>query len=495
MDQIRKALSWLKQNHFWVLSGLIALIGLFCWWSAAGSLTKQYEANKSKIMAEFSSMQSEKSKPFHPNEEINKRQVEETNLLSAEVFELWQKLYEAQGENVLVWPAALSTAFRDAVDKLEFGAAIPSNLRENYQNYITRHFTKLPEKIGARPLEESSSTSAGGEFSFSRLGGGSMTPGELDDDYICVWDPANQSEVRADLEFLQQPSSIRIWVTQENLWVYTALLDVIKNTNEAAGATRMSNAAVRVVHLLEVGKRAAPNSRTPNRVYKPPTAVASVDPDFSVEPGPGGMERGIEGVDPFGGMESGGPTGGPMTEAQEAAVLLTGRYLGEDGKPIQAAPAGGDAGGDGATPAPTIIDMTAYGKEYRRLPVRMVLEMDQRHLPKLISECAIQPLQIEVQEVRVNPPTGVGGGSGGGSMGSEMGFMSSGGGRFGGGEMGLGGGGTSLFPDTGGLDEFKSQPQVVTVVIQGVIYIFSKPNAESLKAGEGTDEAPATDSV
>ena len=49
-----------------------------------------------------------------------------------------------------------------------------------------------------------------------------------------------------------------------------------------------------------------------------------------------------------------------------------------------------------------VLEPEDFGKEFKRLPVRMRLWMDQRWLPHLISECANAPLQVEVQEVRIN---------------------------------------------------------------------------------------------
>jgi hypothetical protein len=307
-----------------------------------------------------------------------------------------------------------------------------------------------------------------------------------DDDSICVWDPANQSIVRDDLEFQQQPSALRIWWTQENLWVYHALLDVIKNTNAAVNATRSSNAAVRAVISLEVGQRAAPSSRTPNRIYKLPTAVPAGGDPMALAgeqaPGPdGSLEAG--GAPSFSEFSASGPDGsGQMDEAQEQGYLLNGRYLDKDGKPI---PAGGASADPTAVPDPSIpappVDLTAFGKEYKRLPIRMVLVMDQRQLPTLISECAIRPLQIEVQEVRINPAD-VGGSAGEiGGMSPMRGPMSGGGGI--GGEM--------TMPDLTGLQEFNPQPQIATVVVQGVIYIFNKPDPSILQPdAEATAETP-----
>jgi len=479
MDQVRKALVWLKQYHFWVLSALVVLIPLLCWWMAAGKMSKLFTENQSKITSGFQTVQSVQSDQFHPNDQIKARQLEQTNLLSASVAELWQKLYDAQREQVLKWPPVLNAQFRETVQNLEFGQEIPDDagLREHYQNYIHNHFPKLPAKIGAQAIDESGA--GGGAAGFSRRSSFS-TEGQIgldgtleeDSDYICEWAPEDQAAIRAELEFPQTPSSLRIWCTQENLWVYHTLLDVIKNTNEAAHATRKSNAAVRGVYSLQVGQPAAPFSRTPNRIYKLPTAAVAVDGGVATE---APIDGGTGGEAPVGvEFSSGLAEGGEQTPAQEFASLFSGRYLDENGKPIPAGGGGGEAALDPSmTPDPSAaaapVDLSIFGKEYKRLPVRMVLEMDQRHLPSLIAECAVRPLQIEVQEVRINPSDTEGGA---GIPGMQMSFGEG------------SGSGTS---DIAGLQQFNPHPEIVTVAIQGVIYIFTKPNAELLKAP--TDDA------
>jgi hypothetical protein len=498
MDQVRKALAWLKQYHFWVLSVLVVLIGVGCWWSASGALRKKYEENHSKITGVFSSLQTVSSDTFHPNQGVQDKQTEELNALREEVLKLWDQLYEAQREQVLIWPSGpteLKPEFIKTVEKLRFGDDIPDDqgLREHYQNYIENHFPKLPEKIGARPIEEGTTGISGGGLmsrrSYAGEGGiSSMAGGQMEDDgnFICEWAPEDQSIIRDELRFPQTPSALRIWCTQENLWVYHALLDVIKNTNTAANATRVSNAAVRGIYSLEVGQRAAPYSRTKDRIFKMATATPMVDPsmvDPSLAPTEGGAPPSEFGGAEFRGGLAEGITS-EMSPEQERAALLSGRYLGEDGKPIMiAGPAAAMEGEpvpvDPNAPVPP-LDVTQFGKEFKRLPVRMVLEMDQRHLPKLITECAIRPLQIEVQEVRINAPDILSGSAGG---------MSSFSGARGGGPAGPEG----MVREFGAeLQEFEAQPQIVTVAIQGVIYIFNKPNAEALNpSGAATDGSVA----
>ena len=125
-----------------------------------------------------------------------------------------------------------------------------------------------------------------------------------------------------------------------------------------------------------------------------------------------------------------------MSPEQEKSFLLSFRYLDAEGKPVSL---GGGGGGDpsmsldATTPEPatpaTPLDLTAFGVEYKRLPVRMTLQMDQRWLTHLISECANQPLQVEVQEVRINAS----------DIGTSSGGEGGGRGAYGGG--GYGGGG------------------------------------------------------
>jgi hypothetical protein len=175
---------------------------------------------------------------------------------------------------------------------------------------------------------------------------------------------------------------------------------------------------------------------------------------------------------------SGGPGGNSqMTPAQEQAFLLSERYLDDKGQPIPFGAAGGgtDATGPG-TPAappdagasPSSVDMNQFGTGFKRLPIRMALQMDARWLPQLITTCANEPLRVEVQEVRINPP--------------DIGSMEGGGGGRGGGFGGPMGGGSlaNLFPEHNGIQSFPAQPHVKNIVIQGIIYIFNKPNLNIL---------------
>ena len=205
---------------------------------------------------------------------------------------------------------------------------------------------------------------------------------------------------------------------------------------------------------------------------------------------------------PFGG----GPGGNvQMSPAQEQTFLLSGRYVDDKG---QAIPVGG--GGDpsaagappmgppGGTPDPAAaagpappLDPALFGVGYKRLPIRMVLRMDGRWLPTLISTCANEALRIEVQEVRINTPDIAGLDSG--MTGGGVSMMPSYGPRGGmSGMPGGGGPGANLFPDHTGVQLFPQQPNVVNVAILGTIYIFNKPNPNILQQSGESNPAGAT---
>jgi len=268
MDQLRTALVWLKRHHFWVLCGLVAIIAVGSWAKASGKMDVLFGGNSSAIKGSFTKVEDLRKDPFHPNEDVNTKQQAQTAQQRKDVAKLWEQLYNRQREHVLEWPVPpLTKEFGDFVDKLQFGAEIRSDLRSNYQNYIEGHFPTLPKQIDARAIEPgTAATGPGAEL--GRGGGAEAGAQNLQDenDYICLWSPTDQARVQEDLNFRQQPSSLRIWVTQENLWVYHTLLDVIAKTNRAANATRMSNAAIQEVGELSLGLMAAKGSRTGGRL-------------------------------------------------------------------------------------------------------------------------------------------------------------------------------------------------------------------------------------
>ena len=333
-----------------------------------------------------------------------------------------------------------------------------------------------------------------------------------------VWD-------NPDLDFTlknwsQRPRAFEVWLTQEDLWVYQALLWVIAESNRdkredrvnimpgaasqgtsggrgdsgggggTGAATRplnLSDSAVKEIIDISIGINAAIElSRQSSR------RVGFSGLGMGMSDGSSGMDMGMSGGmgstfgaggrfgsfgDSGGGSDMMG-TGAGMTAAAAAeaarSAAMMGRYVDETGTPLMEP------------------DLTG---QFRRMPVYLNLRVDQRYLSDVLVNCANSPMPIDVLWVTVNPDAtqpfdfapAVGTG-----MGSEMGrggssFGGSGGGAtrrtgaapgsMGGGSMSRGsaGGGTR----TAGNVDFG--PHQVIVEIFGCINIFAPPDPRTLE--------------
>lgn len=471
MDQVKAALAWLKQHHFWVLSVIIIGATLGVWYSASSSVASQTKSAISKINGEFQSVSGLINKPFKPNDSINERQQAETKKLAEDVFREWQGLYTVQKEKVLIWPPELGARFINAVKDAKFGDSISSGRREDYLNYIKETFPSLVEIVDAELFPEDgagggAASRGGGEFGGrggdfgGEYGGGSAVgaDGEPLESHLVQW--LDQGDLRSRLVPETVPSSIQIWTLQEDLWVYRTLLQAIANTNTETGATRRERAAVQTIIEMKVGQAAG---RKDQATLVPPDAseaAGMASSGFGGEFGGGRGEFGGEfgggyggefgggefgggygGRGEFGGGEFGGGEFGAGGEGggDAASAMLAGRYLNDAGEPIM-----------------EVSSDYSFGREFKRLPVRMVLQMDTKWLAALMWELANAPLQVEVEQVRFNPE----------------------------GEAGQG---SRPMTASGEVAAFDRRPTHGTVVLSGIVYIFNPPDP-SIIATDSADD-------
>lgn len=468
MDQVRVALAWIKQYHFWLLCLLIVGVSLGCWYMASSDLIAQFKANQSKIDSEFSNQRSLQSRSLFPNEAVNSGQTNENTEVANRVQTIWQALYSRQREEVLKWPRSLGDDFISKVEneKVKFGDPISTAMRNRYQNYAKNSFKELPAIVDALEMKDDGNSRSGGAGGF---GGGFSMPSPamsldgdemIEQDFLVHWQ--DQLEVKQQLNFPKTPSAIEIWVTQEDLWVYRSLLQAIANTNKAAGADRNANAAVRVIYSMDIGPDAAKQNRAESRilVIESASADAGAPGGFGDFGGgaPGGFDRGGGGgFDDFGGGDPGGFGGGREMEGG-AATLLAGRYVDEAGEPI-----------------PADSETYDFGVEFKRLPIRMALQMDRRWLNRLIIELANQPLQVEVSEVRIN--AGEADGSRGGSRSMNFESMSRSGGSN---------------PFDGEILAFNREPAISQVIVSGIVYLFNAPDMSVLSTEDAEGDGLAS---
>jgi hypothetical protein len=475
MDQVRAIMKVLWQQRFWVLSCLGILIAAICWKLSASKLDAEFRANRSTIDDKFRDMDTIYKKPYHGNDGVNEHDRQETIKIRDGVVIVWQTMYKLQRDKVLKWPSELGDVFLASVKNLKFRDPIESEMRKVYQEFAVDAFPALVEIVQAKSMTDGAAGGAfGGPGGFGGAGRGDGDGGPaavpLDangqpieqEKYIVQW--LDQGLLRQQLDFKTRPTATQIWVTQEDLWVYETLLHCIANANEKHDATRPDNAAIRMIYTLEVGQKAAFASRVRGLLLLP----------AGVGAGEAGGEGGAAVADPRGSSEGGAAAG-----LDADAGLLAFRYIGADGAPIPDA-------------------TTDSGGECRRLPVRMVLYMQQTAIPTVLIECANAALPIEVKRIRINPEkSGVGftadfgavagaGGGGGGTDGGPRGGGSrddSGGGGY----RGSSEGGASPVPQDG------AALGLATVEIQGVVYIYNPPDPATMSVPGGDETVASTE--
>ena len=516
MDQVKLVLSVLKKHHFWALCGLVVLIGLGVWATATADLAGRFEQRSSKLEGDLKKMVTISGMIEHPNQGVIEAKQKEHDQLKKTVLGAWKLLYSQQKEKN-PWPPALGSDFLDVIESLGPDEEIPDEYRETYQNFIDKHLPNLFEIIEARvpvdALEDAKNSGPRGGMGYTArparasrmmLEGGMGPGGETEEEVEMFgnqvdWNPSDWQRLVQRFNWETRPWTCQVRIAQEDLWVYEALLRIIKATNR--GATSHFNAPIKTLEALEIGQDAS-NALQRGR-FGPATGGMGMEGGMGAEgmgmPGGGGM--GMEGGMPGGGMPGGGgmgmeggmPGGGMpggmglgrgmgagfgdtagMSEEQTLQVLTQGRYVDEYGAPLLA----------GAE--------EPYA-EFKMMPIRMNLVMDQRQIPELLVQCANSSMPVEVHEIRLNAQgtrdLGLGGRTGGmGGMGIEgMG------GEFGGMERrsrpGMLGGRKQ------GVEEEEENPYDIPVEIVGIIYIYNPPDRTKLGTGAAAARAaaPATE--
>jgi hypothetical protein len=405
MDKLRPILEKLRKHHFWLLALTALLTGLVGWYMASGSLSAAYDANKAKIVGKFTNLDGILKTEDHPNakwkEEIDKITLKEKDYVRT----AWETVYNEQKQH-LTWPPELGKAFVDFAEKSKPDEEFELDFRTRYQDLILKtEFPRLLAIVGAKDEEAGKSTTAqpGAPAPPPRAAGAALPPTpETGTDF--VWEGSSQSEVKRSLFFPTTPTSAQLRQTQEDIWVYRSLLQIVQAMND-----KQYVPVVKRLSVMEIGKKAGEayqKGMGPGHIVVMQPAGATPTPEL---PAP------------------------PPAEAAEGAEPAPdeGRYVDATGKPL--------AAGEGAK------------QQYKRLPVFLKLNMDQRQLTKLLAECANSPLPLEVRQL-----------------------------RFGAKESSSGGANKSAAATPSAADSHE-----VAVELNGIIYLYNPPDPEKLGAPAG----------
>ena len=359
MDRVKAMLPVLKKHHFWLLTFIVVLAAVFGWWKGSAGLFEEYETARDNLNGSFTSVEGVSRQIKHPNQSYITGVNDQHNDLKIQVFRAWQLLYADQ-QKILQWPEQ----FKE-VGELDPDAEIPRPWPSRFHNYYTEEFEALFKKVDPVRFAD---VPEGADVDPEQIG-------------MVFWDQGQRDAIRDAYVWQTPPSTKAIRFAQEDYWVYTALLTILKRTNDAADATAHYNAALKVINDLRIGKSA----ERPTTVLKFTTISESTQSSSAAATSSGG-----------------GMAGGDSSSGPDDSVLEDGRYVDDKGNRLANAASGPFT-------------------EFKLMPVLIELVIDQRRIPLLLAECANSELPVEVRMVRINPGDGGGGAGGGGRRGGGMG--------------------------------------------------------------------------
>ena len=534
MDVIKKQWSNVVRYQFWILSGLVLIATATVFYLTSSGLSAQVAARTAKLDSTFTQVSTiSSSLPTHANSFSHAVLDKSALELEKDIKKAWERQYNYQIP-LMVWPR---DAFSDAnthdifsklrpVEKyIDFPLPprlpapydkITLNDRQVYKQYIGPEFASVSRKMGTEWKAQLTVAANADVNSIEKM------PTD-----VVRWSRESQQTLLGQIvpwyNKGQAPSILDIYYTQEDMWLLSGIMDIIKKAN--GDARENFQTVVREVEFIRMGQFASRNSGTL-------TPFASAGGGFGMgssgmmgggeEGGMGAMGMGSGGMG-SGGMGSGGMDGG--MGGGEGSGMGMGEGSGAGGDPANAVDPADNRYISFATESDfqprkgaelresirTVSAANAVDAVAKRVAIRMRLKIDPSGLSRLITACGNADLLLEVYQVRVNTDAAgmTGSVGGGGGFGGGYGGMSGpgGGGKPGGGSsggamgmgmgMGMGTGGGSgddgYGEGSGSSMGFGSSSTTVedtsaemSVEIFGLIYLYNPDNIVSL----GTDLAP-----
>jgi hypothetical protein len=399
MNKVREILEKIKRHQFWILCGIVALVGIVSWWMATGSLAETYNKNKAEIDSYQQKVKSVADAPQHHNDSSITKYKEQTEQTKKQVYDAWQKIYDEQKAKVYVWPTdVLGKEFVDHVTSLGPNEDIDLAFRTYYQTRAVNHFKKLAALMEAEWVDPRAST---GRTEYNR-GSPRANVGAM---YKVEWAAQKFQELQGNYMWPETPTTKQIKYAEEEFWILTALCEAIREANK--DSTGSHNAAVRRIDEMLVAYLAAEENPLgfgeKNRIAKPememkvgedgaadPAAVAGAPltrpdrPDLKAtsrdSPSYERMSRAAPAAAPS--IDSDGAAAGPVSVDD---ALMNWRYVDNKCKPLMGS------------------EIASQGAEYRLSPWRLTALVDQRQLDKFLIAFRNTTMPLEIKQVRVNP--------------------------------------------------------------------------------------------
>jgi hypothetical protein len=562
MDALKKMIQAIAAYKFWLLSAMVLLVSAGVFVMTELNLGALIASRVSKLDETFGQINTiSGAVATHPNEFSHKELDKLVSVLEQEVKEAWELQYNRQ-QPLLVWPAKAFSGKNQTIEifknlrpielHVDFPVAsttapigkITVNDREVYRRYIGPEFSEVSKIIGTEWKAKIEKTGMGGMGYGGEMAGGAagmglggempggmggegsygggsfgtdMSMSESKD--LVRWSRESQQQLMQQIlpwySLREPPSVLDIYYAQEDMWLLTGIMEIIRATN--AGAVENFQTKVREIEWIRMGRYANRDAGKLS-VYNQMQGGMGMGGEGGMDMGMGmdmdmgmGGEGGMMGMGSEGsygssepGSDAGGGMGGEMGMGGGMMPVIDpadNRYISfaadKEFEPVK--------GVDLREAIKNMSAQNAVDAVAKRVPIRMRLKIDPNHLNRLIAECGNANMMLEVYQIRLNteaaPAAGMGmassyggGGGGKGAMGMGMGgeSMDSGGGMgMGvgmemGGDMGMGMGGEGSYGGYGGNPNIKPLSEI-PVEIFGLIYLYNPVNTASLGSDKVTD--------
>ena len=278
MDQLKGVMVAVKKYHFWVLCAIVVVGGLAIWQTSAADWEGRYRKGRTDLESQLGLVRTVRDeKEVHNNDTLQMlrdRQGEQTE----EVWRARDILYRDQ-QMANQWPQEVGKDFLAMIEFLKWGDTIPDTQRYEYAMFIKTYLPRLKRDLKMRMSQQqwddlqreiegrptgvtvrkkgSAKKAATSKGSSDAAADATKTPAEqsqLDELVgLVVWDDYNR--LLEHFPWGASPTPLEIWLAQEDLWVYKALLQIIMETN--SGASSHSNAPVKRIVTMEIAQYAA----------------------------------------------------------------------------------------------------------------------------------------------------------------------------------------------------------------------------------------------
>ncbi len=558
MDVIKNQWKNVVRYQFWILSILVLVAAASVYYLTSSSLSALITARTAKLTSTFEQVNTISSAvPTHPNTHSHAQMDKVVSMLEADIQEAWRLQFKNQIP-LMVWPRnafsensthEIFTTLRPVEKYIDF--PLPARLpapydritltdRKVYKEYIGPEFKAISKKIGSdwKANLGGANTSAYGGGTDNTMAGmdGGAFPGVGN---TAITNPSADLvrwSVTSQQTLLQQvvpwysmpaPSILDIYYTQEDMWLLTGIMEIIKKAN--GDARENHEAVVREVEYIRMGRHASRNAGVLTPLPSAAGASTGYGSGMGMDSMDGGMGMGMgmaSGGGPSGGksmdMMGGGGESVGVADATSGMDPADGRYISfaaeSEFQPRK--------GAELREAIRTISPSNAVDAVAKRVAVRIRLKIDPAGISRLIAACGSAELMLEVYQVRLNTDPapdiamgGGGGGYGGGFGGADMsGFGGGGGGKSGMGMSGGPGGPSGMSGGMGGMSEdgygpgsssggggyggaagqaavLQDAPAEVSVEIFGLIYLYNPANIVTLGTdliAEKSDQVPST---